>query len=106
MIARFWHGVTLAEKADEYLEYLNKTGVSDYKATPGNLGVFVFRRTEDNKAHFLLFTLWDSYESIKRFAGDDFEKARYYPDDTRWLLELEPNVIHYEVAIHPSQYEA
>jgi len=36
MIARLWHGVTNTENADEYLEYLNKTGIPDYKATPGS----------------------------------------------------------------------
>jgi hypothetical protein len=41
-------------------------------------------------------TRWDSIESIKKFAGDQYEKARYYPDDTRYLLELEPTVLHCE----------
>ena len=69
MIARTWHGVTEAAKADEYLDYLNKTGVAEYRATPGNLGVYVLRRIEGNRAHFLLLTLWESEEAIKRFAG-------------------------------------
>ncbi len=42
-------------------------------------------------------TLWESFESIRKFAGDDIEKARYYPDDKDYLLELEPHVTHYEV---------
>ena len=42
-------------------------------------------------------TLWDSWESIRAFAGDDVERARYYPEDTRYLLELEPTVTHFEV---------
>ena len=35
MIARMWHGVTAAERADEYLDYLNETGVPDYRETEG-----------------------------------------------------------------------
>lgn len=101
MIARTWHGVTRSSDADGYVEFLRKTGIPDYKATPGNRGVFVFRRIEGNKAHFLLLTLWDSYESIKKFAGNDVNKARYYPDDPKWLLELEPFVTHYEVVERP-----
>lgn len=38
----------------------------------------------------------DGYESIKKFAGEDFEKARYYPGDEKYLLEFEPNVLHCE----------
>lgn len=100
MIARLWHGLTKSEDVQEYLDYLNKTGIPDYRRTPGNLGVQVLVRTEGDKAHFLLVTLWDSYEAVRRFAGDDYEQARYYPDDARWLLEFEPRVVHYEVAVH------
>ena len=103
MIARTWHGVTDASKSDEYLEYLNETGVPEYQATEGNLGVYVLRRIEDDKAHFLLLTLWESADAIKKFAGSDMEKARYYPEDDKFLLELEPMVTHYEVMVEPKK---
>jgi hypothetical protein len=45
-------------------------------------------------------SLWESYEAIKKFAGPDFEKAVYYPEDKDFLLELEPNVTHYEILAH------
>lgn len=101
MIARTWHGITDASKADEYLDYLNKTGIPEYKATQGNLGVYVLRRIEGNKAHFLLLTLWESEDAIKRFAGTNMEKAKYYPEDEQFLLELEPTATHYEVMVKP-----
>lgn len=75
MIARVWHGVTPSYKGDQYLEYLNKTGIPDYRATEGSQGVYVLRRIEANRAHFLLLTLWDSLDAIKRFAGPDFEES-------------------------------
>ena len=103
MIARTWHGVTDASKSDEYLEYLNETGVPEYQATEGNLGVYVLRRIEDDKAHFLLLTLWESADAIKKFAGSDMEKAKYYPEDEKFLLELEPTVTHYEVMVNRSK---
>lgn len=101
MIARTWHGVVPASKADEYVDYLNKTGIPEYRQTPGNKGVFMLRRIEADKAHFLLLTLWESEEAIKRFAGPDMEKAKYYPEDEQFLLELEPSVTHYEVISMP-----
>lgn len=39
--------------------------------------------------HFLLITLWDSIDSMKKFAGEDVTKAKYYPEDDRYLLEEE-----------------
>ena len=93
--------MTDISKADEYLDYLNKTGVVEYRETQGNLGVYVLSRIEGNKTHFVLLTLWVSEDAIKRFTGLDMEKAKYYPEDTLFLLELEPTVMHYEVMIGP-----
>jgi len=101
MIARIWHGKTRPEKADSYLDYLNKTGMPDYRRTAGNLGAYVIRRIENGVAHFFTLTFWDSYDAIKRFAGKNYEKARYYPEDAEFLLEMEPKVQHFEVAQQP-----
>ncbi|MEK6987654.1 MAG: antibiotic biosynthesis monooxygenase [Candidatus Thermoplasmatota archaeon] len=101
MIARTWHGVTPASKADEYLEFLKKTGVKDYRATMGNRGVFVLRKVSEDRADFLLLSLWDEVEGIRRFAGPDAEKAFYYPEDEDFLLEFEPVVTHHEVLVGP-----
>ncbi|CAG0962034.1 hypothetical protein ANRL3_00939 [Anaerolineae bacterium] len=97
MIARIWHGVTPATKADEYVEYLNKTGLPDYAATEGNRGVYLLRNIEGGQAHFITLTFWDSRQAIEKFAGAEIEKAKYYPDDAKFLLEFEPFVQHYEV---------
>jgi heme-degrading monooxygenase HmoA len=97
MIARIWRGVTPEAKADRYLEYLMATGLKDYRATAGSRGVQVLRRIHDGRAEFLLISVWESFDAIRQFAGDDVEKAVYYPEDKDYLLELEPTVAHYEV---------
>jgi heme-degrading monooxygenase HmoA len=97
MIARIWRGRTHAEKADDYMAFLEASGLTDYRTTAGNQGVWVLRRIKGGEAEFLLISLWDSREAIARFAGDDIEKAVYYPEDDDFLLEKEPNVAHYEV---------
>jgi heme-degrading monooxygenase HmoA len=101
MIARIWHGVSAAAKADEYLDYLNETGVPDYRGTEGNRGVYVLRRVEEEQAHFLTLSLWDSIDDVKRFAGPEPERAKYYPADEAFLLGFEPTVEHYEVFVAP-----
>jgi len=97
MIARIWHGITPIEKSEEYTRFLNRVAVRDYAATPGNLGVRILRRVVGDQAHFLTVTFWESYASIKGFAGEDLEKARYYPEDQDFLLEFEEYVTHYEM---------
>ena len=68
MIARTWHGMVPEARGDEYAAYLAKTGIPDYRSTPGNLGVHVLRRTEGDRTHFLLVTFWDSWASIRARA--------------------------------------
>ena len=97
LIARVWHGVTDAARADAYTDYLERTGARECRATPGNRGVYVLRRIRQNRAEFTFISLWDSFEAIRRFAGEDYEKARYYPEDRDFLIELEPFVEHYDV---------
>ena len=101
MIVRIWHGVTPAAKSDEYFDYLDETGVPDYRATEGNRGVYVLRRIEGNRAHFLTISFWESIEAIEQFAGSDPERARYYPEDEEFLLDFEPTVEHYEIMTGP-----
>lgn len=102
MISRKWHGRVPAAKGDAYHAYLLRTGLADYRATPGNVGVLVERWLDGDEAHFLLTTMWDSIDAIKRFAGDDYEVARYYPEDDEYLLEREPTVRHAEVLLFES----
>lgn len=97
MIARIWHGVTPAAKADDYYKMLQRTGLVDYRATPGNRGAYALRRLNGDKAHFLMLTFWGSEKDIEAFAGSDVTKARYYPGDEDYLLELEDRAQHYEV---------
>jgi heme-degrading monooxygenase HmoA len=101
MIARLWRGRTKAEDAEAYRDYLFATGVRSCRNTPGNCGVHVLRRVHGGVAEFVFVSLWESREAIHAFAGDDLERAVYFPDDTRFLLEMEPNVTHYEVFAEP-----
>ena len=97
MIARLWHGATLAEKAEQYLAFLQARAVPDYRAIPGNLSVDILHRTVGAITHYLVVTRWESREAIAAFAGSDIARAKYYREDVDFLLEFEPTVEHYEV---------
>jgi heme-degrading monooxygenase HmoA len=98
MIARIWRGLTPATKAQDYLTYLKRTGLTDYQKIEGNRGVTVLLRTREDKAEFVIISFWDSLDAIRKFAGEDYEKARYYPEDKDYLLNFEPTVEHFEVS--------
>ena len=44
-----------------------------------------------------MFTLWDSLEAVRAFAGDDYETAVFYPEDERFLVERDLTTTHYQV---------
>jgi heme-degrading monooxygenase HmoA len=97
VIARIWHGVTLAAKADEYLAFLQQRALPDYRNTPGNLAAFILRRADGDITHFTTITHWESLQAIVAFAGEDISRAKYYPEDRNFLLEFEPGVQHSEL---------
>ena len=86
MIARIWRGVVRREDAGEYANYINRTGMAEYRSTPGNQGAWMLRRDD-----------WDSRQSIGAFAGEDIDQAVFYPEDDRFLIERDLSVRHYEV---------
>lgn len=98
MIARIWRGITLVERADDYLAYLHETGLKDYAKTPGNRGVSVLRRNQGEHCEIVLISLWDSMDAVRAFAGENPDKSVYYPEDDQYLLQMEPLVRHYDVA--------
>ncbi len=97
MIVRMWHGRVPTEKAAAYRAFLNARAIPDYQSVPGNLGVYILERPEGEVTHFITLTYWESLDAIRAFAGEDVEKAKYYPEDKDFLLEFEPRVVHYEV---------
>ena len=96
MIARTWRGAVKREDGDAYAAYIDETGIAAYVATPGNLGAWILHRREGDVVHVETFTLWESEDAIREFAGDDLLKARYYDKDADFLLEFEPEVLHFE----------
>ena len=98
MIARVWRGNTPVEKAREYRDVLERTGLEEFRRTPGNRGALVLEREDRGAAEFLVISFWEDFEAIRRFAGPALTRAVYYPEDDRFLLGKEPEVVHYEVA--------
>ena len=97
MIARIWHGKTRVEDYDNYTGFIKETAIPDYSKTTGFIKLSFLRNIKNNEAHFTLITYWENLEVIKIFAGEDFEKAKYYSEDAIFLLEFEEKVEHFEV---------
>lgn len=103
MIARIWQGRTRPGMGTAYVSYFEQTGLKEYKATEGCKEVLVLTQDTGDVTEYVLITLWDSMEAVRRFAGPEPERAVYYPEDARYFPEeeLTPYVRHYEVRNRP-----
>jgi heme-degrading monooxygenase HmoA len=98
MIARIWRGWVHTHKAAEYADIVERTGVAEYRRTPGNLGAQLLTRDlGDGRTEFVTLSWWVDLEHVKAFAGEDLSVARYYPEDDDYLIDRETTVAHFEV---------
>lgn len=97
MIVQIWHGRIRTKNADRYRAFLNALAIPDYGSVPGNEAVYILERTVDEETHFVTMTFWHDELAIRQFAGDKITQAKYYSEDNHFLLEFEPEVVHYEV---------
>ena len=97
MIARIWKGRTKPEHFDKYTQFMKDRAIPDYKSTEGFVKLTFLRRRDEDFAYFELITFWQNMEVIKNFAGDDHDKAKYYPEDKKYLIDFPEEVRHFEV---------
>lgn len=103
MIMRIWRGITAEEQAQAYLEHLQQTALPTLAEQPGQCGVWVLRRVQGGQCEFQVLSLWESEKALRAYAGENPERAVYYDEDDKYLLEMEPLVRLYEVADIPGK---
>jgi heme-degrading monooxygenase HmoA len=98
VIARVWRGWVRTEDRDAYVDYIEQTGMSECRSTPGNRGAHMLTRDlDDGRTEIVTLSFWDSREVISGFAGDDISRAVFYPEDDRFLVAREETVTHFDV---------
>jgi hypothetical protein len=91
VIARVWRGVTRAADAEAYAAYVGR-------CLEGERAV-VLQRVDGDRAEIETIIFFDSLEDVRAFAGDDVERARFYPDDDRYLVGRDSTVRHFDVPV-------
>lgn len=92
-----WRGATRRADAAAYAGYVAETGMVAYRATPGNRGAYLLQREVGELTEIVTLSFWDSLDAIKGFAGEDIERAVFYPEDDRYLVERDLRVTHFRV---------
>ena len=105
MIVRQWRGLARADTASAYLHHLRAETLPRLQAIDGHRGAYVLGREAAGEVEFVVLTLWDSLESVRGFAGDDYEAAVVPPEARRVLTSFDERVLHYELVIGPNDLE-
>jgi heme-degrading monooxygenase HmoA len=99
MISRIWHGWTKPENADAYEALLKHeifVGIKDRNIS-GYRGIHLFRRNVGDEVEFITLMWFDSLDSVRVFAGDDYEAAVVLPVARKLLAHFDARSQHYEV---------
>jgi heme-degrading monooxygenase HmoA len=99
VIARIWHGYTGHENADAYERLLKNeifAGIEGRKI-PGYRGIRLLRRDVGAEVEFVTLMWFDSTDSVREFAGDDYEKAVVPPAARKLLARFDERSQHYEL---------
>ena len=98
-ILREWRAEIRRSEQDAYAAYVKRTGLASYAQAPGNLGaVIALRDLDEARSEIVTLSYWSSIEAIAAFAGEPVDRARYFPEDDRYLLTRPEKVNHYEIS--------
>ena len=104
MISRIWHGWTTFGDADKYEALLKEeifVGIQNRKIR-GFIGIQLLRREIGQEIEFVTIMLFDSLDSIRDFAGEDYEVA-VVPEKARAVLSrYDERSQHYEIRVERS----
>ncbi|HYL69860.1 MAG TPA: hypothetical protein VEY89_00985 [Candidatus Dormibacteraeota bacterium] len=99
-VLREWRAEIRRALKDEYVQYVTSTGLAGYLSTPGNLGASIAVRDLDaQRSEIVTLSWWTDTEAIQAFAGTEYRRARYYPEDERYLLTRPDEVQHYAATV-------
>ena len=99
MVGRIWHGWTIAENADAYEKLLRTEifpGIAS-KDISGYRGIQLFRRPSGDEVEFITIMWFESWDAVKQFAGEDYEKAYVPPKAMKVLARFDDRSQHYEI---------
>ena len=97
MIARAWTGRVRIEDLDAYVDYVEATGLAALASARGNVMAHLLVRELGEEAEIVVYSVWESMEAVRGFAGERPERAVYYPEDARYLTHAPEVVVHRQI---------
>jgi heme-degrading monooxygenase HmoA len=102
VIARLWRGWAPNERAQEYEQHYREAVLPELRRVPGFKGARLLRRTAGDETEFVSMTLFDDLDSVRAFAGPDYEAAVVADEARDVLVRFDDHVVHYETSFESS----
>jgi len=96
-ILRLWKARSTVPKASAYVRHASEKVFPKLRGIPGHRGAYLLRRAVDGAMEFVVMTLWDSMDAVRRFAGAQPDKAVIEPEARAVLTSCDESVTHFEV---------
>jgi heme-degrading monooxygenase HmoA len=90
-----WRGWTAAANADAYERFLRSELFPEVATLPGFLGARILRRPAESEEEFVTLTMFESLDSVRAFAGEDYETPVIEPEAQRLLSRYDDRAVHY-----------
>jgi uncharacterized protein len=100
LILRMWRARATVEKSGDYIEHATERIFPALRAIEGHRGAYLLQRAVDGAIEFVVLTLWDSMQAVRRFAGAKPEKAVVEPEARAVLTAFDESVTHFEIVQH------
>ena len=84
-------------EANNYIRHLETETFPLISAITGFVKASILRRNTGDGVEFLIITIWESMDAIRKFAGDDAEAAVVPAVVRGMMLNWADRVKHYEV---------
>jgi len=97
VISRHWRGITLENRAQDYVHHLSTETFPALRKLPGFIDASIHSRSLGRGVEFLIVTRWDSLDAIARFAGTDAEAAVVPGLVAEMMIEYDHRARHFEV---------
>ena len=99
MITRLWQGYTTPENAEAYKTFVRSEIFPKLRAVRGFLGGKLLRRDLFQEVEFVAITHFDSLESVRAAAGEEFGHTLIPEAGQKLLSRFDQRVAIYEVMI-------
>lgn len=97
MVVRAWRGQATPDHAPAYAKHAVERVFPELSRIDGHRGAYLLRRSDGETVEFLVLTLWESMDAVRRFAGPSPERAVVEPEAQAVLSRFDDFVRHYEV---------